>query len=173
MVTMRTPRRAGFIALVIGLLVAIGGVPARSDGQTQLRLYDLTTAHGVIDERPFRPTQVFAPGDNPIYVWFRGEGCTIGTTIKSLWYYLETDPPLWFTEGEVTVDRPGDWGQFNFKLAPGRQWPLGEYRIELRVGDFLMAETHFRVEARDTQRDTTQASPIGHGSYQETSCPSI
>jgi hypothetical protein len=153
MSTMRTPHRAGFVSLVIGMLVAIGGVGARSNGQPRLRLYDLTTAHGVVDKRPFRPTQVFAPGDNPIYIWFRGEGCTTGTTIRSVWYYLETDPPLRFTEGEVVVERPDDWGQFNFELAPGRQWPLGEYRIELRVGDALLAETRFRVSAINTARD--------------------
>jgi hypothetical protein len=149
---MRTPHRAGFIALVIGMLVAIGGV-ATPSGQPPLRLFDLTTAHGVVDKRPFQPTQVFAPGDNPIYVWFRAEGCTTGTTIRSLWYYLEIDPPLRFADGRVVVERPDDWGQFNFELAPGRQWPLGEYRIELRVGDALLAETRFRVEARNTTRE--------------------
>jgi hypothetical protein len=146
---MRTPHPVGCLPLVIGLLVAIASVTAGSDEQTRLRLFDVTTAHGVVDKRPFRPTQVFAPRDNPIYIWFRGEGCSTGTTIRSLWYYLETDPPLRFTEGEVVVERPDDWGQFNFELAPGKQWPLGEYRIELRVGDVLLAETRFRVQTLD------------------------
>lgn len=153
-----TPHRAGFVTLVIGMLVALAGVGVGSDEPPPLRLFDLTTAHGVVDKRPFRPAQVFAPGDNPICVWFRGEGCTTGTTIRSLWYYLETDPPLRFTEGKVVVDRPGDWGQFNFELAPGKQWPVGGYRIELRVGDVLLAETRFRVEALDAPRDTSPAA---------------
>jgi len=147
--TMRTSHQVWYLPLVIGLLVAIAGVAARSDERPRLRLFDVTAAHGVVDKRPFRPTQVFTPQDNPIYVWFRGEGCITGTTIKSLWYYLETDPPLRFTEGEVVVERPDDWGQFNFELAPGKQWPLGEYRIELRVGNVLLAETRFRVQALD------------------------
>jgi hypothetical protein len=138
------------ISLAVAILLTLGGIPGRSAGQTPLRLFDLTTAHGIVDDRPFRPAQVFAPRDNPIYVWFRAEGCTLGTTITSVWYYLETDPPLRFTEGEVVVNRLGDWGQFNFELAAGRRWPLGAYRIELRVGGVLMAETRFRVEALDT-----------------------
>jgi hypothetical protein len=137
----------------------IGGFTVRGEGQTRLRLFDLTTAHGVVDRKPFRPTQVFAPDDNPIYAWFRGEGCTTGTTIRSVWFYLETDPPLRFTEGTVTVERLDNWGQFNFELAPGRQWPLGEYRIELRVGDALMAETRFRVSAVETPRDIGAGNP--------------
>ena len=165
---MRTSDGAGIVTFVIVMLVTLAGVGVRSDELAgvgvrsdelpRLRLFDLTTAHGVVDNRPFRPAQVFAPGDNPIFVWFRGEGCTIGTTIKSLWYYLETDPPLRFTEGKVVVERTGNWGQFNFELAPGRQWPVGEYRIELRVGDVLLAETRFRVEALDTPRDTSPAA---------------
>lgn len=102
------------------------------------------------DNRPFHPTSVFAPDDNPIYLWFRGEGCTIGTTIRSIWFYLETDPPLRFREGAITVDREDDWGQFNFRLTPGKRWPVGVYRIELRVGDALLAETRFRVSVVGT-----------------------
>jgi hypothetical protein len=82
---MRTANRAGFVTLVIAIFIAISGGAARSDEQTPLRLFDLTTAHGVADKQPFRPAQVFAPEDNPIFVWFRAEGCTTGTTIRSLW----------------------------------------------------------------------------------------
>ena len=149
------------ISLAVAILLTLGGIPDRGGGQTPLRLFDLTTAHGIVDDRPFRPTQVFAPGDNPIYVWFRGEGCITGTTITSVWYYLETDPPLRFTEGEVVIaNRPGDWGQFNFELAAGRRWPLGAYRIELRIGDVLMAETRFRVEALDTSPPSRFDHPV-------------
>lgn len=128
--------------------MGIGGFSARADEQAALRLFDVTTAHGVVENRPFRPTQVFTPDDNPIYVWFRGEGCIAGTAITSVWFYLETDPPLRFGEATVVVDRPDDWGQFNFELAPGRLWPVGEYRIELRVDDERLAETRFRVSPK-------------------------
>jgi hypothetical protein len=88
---------------------------------------------------------VFVPDDDVIVLWYAADGCTIGTTIRSTWLYLETNPPSRLTEGSVVVDREGDWGQFNFKLAPGRRWPLGRYRIELRIGDTLMADTEFAV----------------------------
>lgn len=142
---MWTPHRFVVLALLLGTLAEVGLFSVRSDAQ--VRLFDLATAHGVVDGRPFRPTQVFAPDDNPIYAWFRGEGCMTGTAITSVWFYLETDPPLRFGEATVVVDRPDDWGQFNFELAPGRLWPVGEYRIELRVDDALLAETRFRVSS--------------------------
>jgi hypothetical protein len=143
---MWTPRhRLVVLALLLGTLSEVGGLSARSDAQ--VHFVDLTTAHGVVDGRPFRPTHVFAPDDNPIYVWFRGEGCMAGTAIRSVWFYLETDPPLRFGDVTVVVDRPDDWGQFNFELGPGMKWRLGEYRIELRVDDALLAETRFRVSS--------------------------
>lgn len=113
--------------------------------QPALRFFDVTTAHGIVDNRPDRPTSVFTPDDNPIFVWFRAEGCGIGTTITSVWSYIDSDPPLRISEGAVTVEVLDDWGQFNFTLAPGKRWPIGEYRVELRVGDATLADITFRV----------------------------
>jgi hypothetical protein len=101
------------------------------------------------------PTRVFAPTDSTIYLWFRAEGCTAGMTIKSVWFYLEADPPVRFAEGIVTVARPDDWGQFNFTLPEGKVWSVGEYRIELRIGEELLGETRFRVSR---QRDAALAA---------------
>ena len=114
-------------------------------GPLQSRIYDVTTAHAVIDARPVRPTAVFAPDDSPIYVWFRAEGCPIGMTIHSRWYYLGGDAPLLFADGTLLVDRNDDWGQVNFALAPGTRWSVGEYRVELRADGALLAETRFRI----------------------------
>jgi hypothetical protein len=148
---MRARRR--FSVISIGLLAAfwLPAFAAPSPGPPSTRLFDLTTAHGIVNEQPFEPSRVFVPDDEVIFLWYAANGCTIGTTIRSTWLYLETDPPSRLTEGFVVVDREGDWGQFNFRLVPGRRWPLGRYRIELRIGDTLMADTEFVVvSARPT-----------------------
>jgi hypothetical protein len=142
-------RLSVILPLFIGAL-ALAGVTMDARAQQGIRLFDLTTAHGIVDEKPFRPARLFAPDDAAVYVWYRADGCTLGTTIRSIWFYLETDPPFQLSEGFVTVDRPDDWGQFNYRLAPGRKWRVGRYRIELRIGDALMAETDFRIAAVQT-----------------------
>ena len=142
-------RRYPVSAILIGVL-GFSALEARSPGAPPPRLFDLTTAHGIVDERPFRPARVFAPDDEVIYLWYAAEGCAIGTTIRSTWLYLDTDPPTRLSDATVTVDRDGNWGQFNFALAPGRHWAPGQYRIELRVDEVLMADTAFVVSARPT-----------------------
>ena len=135
------------VPFLIAAAVVAGFGIARPHAQPDPRVFDATTAHGVVDGKPDRPTGLFSPDDNPIYVWFRAERCAIGTTIRSVWYYEETDPPLRFSEGSVMVEVLDDWGQFNFELSPGKRWPIGDYRVELWVADALVAATTFRVAA--------------------------
>jgi hypothetical protein len=115
-----------------------------------MRLFDLTTAHGIAGDKASQPTRVFAPDDDVIYLWYAADGCGVGTTIRATWLYLETDPPFRIAAGDATVTRDDNWGQFNFKLAEGRRWAIGRYRIQLRVGDELMAEIDFWVSAVQT-----------------------
>jgi len=63
---------------------------------------------------------------------------------------LETDPPFRLADASVVVEQAGTWGQFNFRLAPGKRWAIGRYRIELWVGDELVASTYFEVSPRTT-----------------------
>ena len=63
---------AGVISLLC--IISIGlTLPANANkvvNQRVLRIFDVTTAHGIVDKKADRPTSVFAPDDNPIYVWF-------------------------------------------------------------------------------------------------------
>lgn len=143
--------RRGSVALLscAALLLFAGSIePGRA--QTTVRLFDLTTAHGIIGDKPFQPTRVFASDDDVVYLWYAAEGCGVGTTITSTWWYLETEPPFRLAEGAVTVTDDGNWGQFNFRLAEGRRWPIGRYRVELRIGDTVMADVIFDITARAT-----------------------
>ena len=143
------PRLPVIVSLLIGAL-AFSDIGTHASAQQGVRLSALATAHGIVDDKPMRPTRVFASDDPAVFVWYSADGCTTEMTIRSIWFYLGTDPPLAFSEGTVTVDRPGNWGQFNYGLAPGRRWPIGRYRIELRIGDQSMAETYFCVVAAQT-----------------------
>jgi hypothetical protein len=127
--------------------MAVAGVAAAVTVQPPAtpRIFDVTPAHGVVAGKPVGPSDVFTPDQNPIYVWFRHEGCVAGTTIASDWYYLGSQPPLHITEGRATVDASANSGQFNLELAPGNRWPLGDYRGALRGDGRPAAAARFRV----------------------------
>lgn len=109
------------------------------------RIYNITATRNVAWSQPVGPSDVFTPDTNPIYVWFRHEGFSDGATITAVWYFLGTPTPYKIGEGTVTLTQPSDWGQFNYELAAGKKWPLGDYRVELQVAGTPVGETRFRV----------------------------
>jgi hypothetical protein len=136
--------RCALIAPLVAaiLLIQCG---SRLEARRSQRVFDVTTAHGVFDGTPWLPAEVFRPDEMPIYVWFRCDGCAVGTVIGSSWFYLDSDPPVRFAHGSVTVETAEDFGEFHCELAPGKRWPIGAYRIELRIDEVRMADVSFRV----------------------------
>jgi hypothetical protein len=131
-----------------GLLLPIllmQNVASRAETRSAPRLFDVVTAHGIFDGAPVEPAEVFTPEETPIYVSFRCDGCSIGTVIRSSWWYLEREPPLRFAQGSVTVDTVEDFGEFHYELARGKRWSVGTYRIDLRIEGELAAQVRFRV----------------------------
>ena len=120
------------------------------------RIFSVATAYGVGEQGPVRPTDVFTPDTNPIFVWFRHEGFAPGTAITCDWFYEESKPPLRITEARAEVGPAANSGHFSFELAPGKRWPAGRYRIELRAGGDVAAEARYRVE------ETVAARPYVH-----------
>lgn len=128
------------------------------------RVFDVTMARGVTSGQPVGAGDVFAPGTNPIYVWFRHEGIPAGTTITSRWYYLGASPPVAITEGTITAQPPQNWGQFNYELGQGKLWPSGPYRIDLLVGGALAAEARFTVASAAPVASPREEQPYIHPS---------
>ncbi len=124
---------------------AIAVTAAPQESTPRARLFDLTTAHGIENEQPLQPASSFPPEEDAIYLWYEAEGCAIGTTIRSVWFYMETDPPTRLASAAVVVEQDGTWGQFTFRLAPGKRWAVGRYRVELWLGDELAATTEFAI----------------------------
>jgi hypothetical protein len=143
--------RWNLVGLILATLLLMQSGGSRTEARGAQRLFDVTTAHGVFDGVPVEPADLFTPDETPIYVWFRCEGCTIGTVIASSWLYLDRDPPLRFAHGSVTVNTLEDFGEFHCELGSGKHWPIGSYRIELRIDDVFVAEAPFRVVVNTQQ----------------------
>lgn len=108
------------------------------------RIVAATAAHGIAWGGPVDPTGVFDPDVNPIYIWFRHEGFAAGASVSSVWFF-EGEPPRRIAGASIAIRPPGDWGQFSHELAPGKRWRIGNYRVELRLGETILTEVRFKV----------------------------
>jgi hypothetical protein len=129
-----------------GYQSGVSGAPAPSGGP---RLLDVTMAHDVADGRPVRPSDVFTPDDHPIHVWFRHEAVPVGAAISSDWFYDESTPAVHITHVKTLMEPGAVSTQFRIELEEGKPWPVGKYRVELRVDDQMLAEARFRVAAAE------------------------
>ena len=94
---------------------------------------------------PRRPSDVFAPDQKTIYIWFRCEECPLGTVITSSWLYVERHPPFEFAAASVVVNSEEDFGEFHYELRPGVRWSTGAYRIDLLIDGIVLAQARYTI----------------------------
>lgn len=126
-----------------------------SDGVT---LFGFQPAHGIDNGKPLRPTSVFAPDSNPIYVWFRVKGHTIPMTLQSIWHYLNGGADRIIGKSEITVRPEHAWADFNYELAAGKRWPKGMYRVDILRAGTVITSVSYRVEERPASAKAAPAA---------------
>lgn len=115
-------------------------------GGAQPSVYDLTMCRGVQNGNPVETTKVFSQNDHQVFAWFRFKGLPKGTVLKSLWYFGQGGNMRKVIEANATVQGDSDWGQFNLTASKGRTFPLGDYRVDIYVGQTKAASTLFKVQ---------------------------
>jgi hypothetical protein len=135
---------------------------ATTPAATSGRLVEIATAREIAWGRAVDPTDRLDPDATSIYVWFRHDGLAAGATVSAVWFFEGQDPPRRIAEATQVVKPPADWGQFSIELPPGTRWPIGKYRVELRVGDTRLGEARFTI-ADAVER--AAASPSAPASY--------
>jgi hypothetical protein len=131
--------------------------------QSQLlpRLTEVTPARGVRDGKPVDPGDAFKPDAGKIYVYFRIAGHKAPTKLRGAWHYLGGGGDRVITESEMTAQVTDDRGNFQLELAPGRPWPQGDYRMDIKIGEALVTSARFRVVEA-----SSSAAPRGSASGQ-------
>jgi len=78
-------------------------------------------------------------------MWMRLDSITSQMKLKSIWYFIQEKGPYTIGEGEVTVKPNSSWADFNYTLAQGKRWPVGEYKVVVLSGTREMASGSFRI----------------------------
>lgn len=103
---------------------------------------------------------VFAPDAPAVYTVFTLSDVPANTTIKSVWIAEKTpSAPDNSKIDETSLAMGGSLNSGNFSLSqPTNGWPVGQYRVELYIGDHLAHTGRFQVEgAAATPPPTTSA----------------
>ncbi|MCX5816231.1 MAG: hypothetical protein NTX75_08320 [Proteobacteria bacterium] len=106
---------------------------------------ELVFATGVRDGKPVGAAGSFSPDTNPIYMWMRLDRTGSQGKIKSAWYFLSQKGPFFMGGEEITLNPNNNWAEFNYTLAPGKRWPVGEYKVVVSSGSQEIASGSFRV----------------------------
>ncbi|MDR7464153.1 MAG: hypothetical protein QN152_06305 [Armatimonadota bacterium] len=99
---------------------------------------------------------VFTPDTSRIYVLFRLAGVPAGTVIKSVWVAEKTgvfEPNTTLDQATMTMGGAQTSGSFWYS-RPTNGWPLGEYRVDLYIGERQAETRRFRIEARASSPPT-------------------
>lgn len=118
--------------------------PARASA---VRVSEAVGAARVVAGRPVGVADTFPPDLNPIYIWFRIEGASMGMVLRSRWRWLGGASPVEIGRGETEVPATANYGMFEYGLAAGKHWPEGQYEVDILQGDRLLGTARFRVRA--------------------------
>ncbi|MDQ7842435.1 MAG: hypothetical protein QN141_03435 [Armatimonadota bacterium] len=115
----------------------------------------------VLTDNPESKTEktIFAPDTPRIYVVFTLAAVAQGTAVKSVWIAEKTgvaDLNTKIDEAMLTMGGAQTSGRFWYS-RPTNGWPVGEYRVELYIGEQQAATRRFRIEGQAT---STPAAPV-------------
>lgn len=120
--------------------------PASQPPRDNRRIYDIQTAPKLIQGRPAGTTKIFPAGTRQVFVWFRFQGITAGTELRSVWVYLGGDKEQNIIEAKVITGSASDQGNFLLEMPVGKSFPAGNYRVDLLIGAEKMESAHFNIQ---------------------------
>lgn len=96
-----------------------------------------------------KPATVFAPNTPELFAFILTEGTEKGDKARGVWIAEDTNgvAPANYKVDEATLT--GDKDDFGgaFSLSkPNNGWPVGNYRVDVYIGDGLAGSTKFQIK---------------------------
>ena len=98
------------------------------------------------EDGDFVRTNIFAP-DETVHAIVKFEKIPMDIIVKSSWFAVDVEgkEPGFIIEKPLNVPA-GKSGQIDFDLTNQNGWPLGEYKVEIYVNDYLVSTIGFSVQ---------------------------
>jgi hypothetical protein len=139
------------VALLIAT-VACASIGYAADVKIQVRL--ATSANG--------ESVTSFPADTPkLFALFKTKGLQSGEKLRGVWIAEDVGDaaPKETKIDEKTLDAEGDTDDGVFSLSkPTKGWPIGEYRLEIYVGDDLVTTKKFTIGGGKDKKESDAAA---------------
>ena len=140
---MRSRVMAGLASLVFGVNLAVEAL-AQEPGAGTFKITETVLCRALDGEnRPVTPANEFKPDVGVIYCWFAWEGAAPEQAVTAQWYY--TTDEVRILSIPVVLTEPVATAAFLLRMPPGRVLPVGDYRVELEVGEQVVKSLPFTV----------------------------
>jgi hypothetical protein len=138
--------RLSFASFVL-VVVAVGALQfagAQLGSKKSLRVF-LGSA------KESKPTTSFSADVPTIYAVWKGEALEVGDKIRVVWIAEDVGDSApkhdKILEGNVTVLKPNEGGDFSLSRPGGKTWPVGKYTVELYINGSLAELVHFTIDS--------------------------
>jgi len=138
--------RLPFASFVVAI-VAVGALQfagAQSFSKKSLRVF-------LASAKESKPTTSFSAEVPTIYAFWKGEALEVGDKIRVVWIAEDVGDAApkhdKILEGNVTVLKSNEDGDFSLSRPGGKAWPLGKYTVELYINGSLAELMHFTIES--------------------------
>jgi hypothetical protein len=103
-------------------------------------------------DKDTKPTTTFSADVPQIYAFWIGDGLKSGDKVRGVWIAEDVGDAApkdtKIDEAILTAETPTDHSAFSLS-KPTKGWPVGQYRIEIYVGDKLAETLKFTIEATE------------------------
>jgi hypothetical protein len=140
---MRSRLSFAAIILAIAALVPLQFAAAQLGSKKSLRVF-------LASVKEKKPTTNFSADVPTIYAIWQGQALEVGDKIRVVWIAEDVGEAApkhdKILEGNATVLKPNEGGDFSLSRPGGKTWPIGKYTVELYINGTLAELAHFNIE---------------------------
>jgi hypothetical protein len=133
------------LLFVATLFVLVGGDSGETVAQSGGRKLHAFLAVG----KESKPATTFSSDVSTIYAFWKGEALQTGDKIEAVWIADDIGDAgpkeSRILEGKAEVLKPEEEGSFSLSRPRSRIWPVGKYRVELRINGSLAEVVEFTI----------------------------
>ncbi len=99
-----------------------------------------------VDEKlmPVQITDTFPKGTSKVVCWFQWKDAKVNTQVMAKWHYVTDD--IHVLDYPFYIPKKMGAGSVTLSAPEGKSLPVGQYKVELAVGNHALRSAAFTIE---------------------------